>query len=126
MSRSAPENPVLRALFWRDEILQVMYWLAGENLADDVTANTLSSFLNESADEIAFQLARLARSGDLEARSGGRYRLTEGGASHGRQAFVDDFTGMMGQAHGECSDDCWCHRSNADAAACLRERSAHQ
>lgn len=125
MSRSAPEDPALRALFWRDEILQVMYWLAGEKLADEVTAATLSSFLNEPAHELAFQLARLARDGDLETRSGGRYRLSEAGAAHGRQAFSDDFAGLMGQAHGECSDDCWCHRSSEDAAACLRERSIH-
>ena len=40
----------LDALFWRNEILQVMFWLRGEGLADTVTASELEVFLSQNAD----------------------------------------------------------------------------
>jgi hypothetical protein len=34
-------NSALDALFWRDEILQVMFWMRGEGLAEVVSAQEL-------------------------------------------------------------------------------------
>ncbi len=124
MSRKAPRDPALRALFWRDEILQVMYWLSGESLATDVTAGDLARFLDHDSAEIDFSLARLAQDGDLQLVGVFRYALTERGAAHGRRGFEDEFSGMVSQAHGECGADCWCHRSSEEARSCLEARLA--
>ncbi len=124
MSQQRPDDPALRALYWRDEILQVMYWLSGEGIAEDVTARQLGTFLEEDADELALALARLAHDGYVEAIAPARYAMTEKGAEHGKRGFADEFAGMVNQAHGECGADCWCHRSKDDAEACLADRRA--
>jgi len=124
MSRIPPEDPALRALFWRDEILQVMYWLAGESLATDVSAPELGRFLDHDIAELEFSLLRLAEQGYVKTVGVFRYGLTDIGAIHGRRGFEDEFSGMVSQAHGECGADCWCHRSSEDARSCLEERLA--
>lgn len=124
MSRKAPDDPALRELFWRDEILQVMYWLSGESLASDVTAAELGRFLDHDIAELEFALLRLAQGGDVQSVGIFRYALTDTGALHGRRGFEDEFSGMVSQAHGECGADCWCHRSSEDARSCLEERLA--
>lgn len=122
--RKAPDDPALRALFWRDEILQVMYWLSGESLATDVTAAELARFLDHDIAELEFSLLRLAQDGYVQPTRVFRYTLTDTGALHGRRGFEDEFSGMVNQAHGECGADCWCHRSSEDARSCLEERLA--
>ncbi len=124
MDKQRPDDPALRALYWRDEILQVMYWLSGEGLAEDVTAQQLGTFLDEDSDELALALVRLARDGYVGTIAPGRYTMMEKGAEHGKRGFADEFAGMVNQAHGECGADCWCHRSKEDAAACLADRAA--
>lgn len=124
MSRKAPDDPALRALFWRDEILQVMYWLSGENLSNDVTGAELSRFLDHDGGELDSALSRLAQDGHVRQGQDGRYSLTDAGAQRGRRGFEDEFSGMFNQAHGECGADCWCHRSSEDARSCLEERLA--
>jgi hypothetical protein len=102
----------LEGLYWRGEILQALYWMRGEGLAEDVDAGSLATFLVADATVIARQMARLAAEGYLEeAGSPGapRYRLTDRGAAEGGRSFHDEFAGLMHRGHGECSDDCWCH-----------------
>ncbi len=124
MSRKAPDDPALRALFWRDEILQVMYWLSGESLASDVTAAELARFLDHNTAELSRSLSRLTQDGYVGLVGAERYALTDAGALRGRRSFEDEFSGMVSQAHGECGADCWCHRSSEDARSCLEERLA--
>ena len=53
---SKEHDAALNALFWRDEILQVMFWLKGEGLAEVVTAQELETFLNTDVKTIHFYL----------------------------------------------------------------------
>lgn len=99
----------LEALYWQDEILQVMYWLLGERFAQEVGVGDLQRFLAAGPDLLASNLAELAAAGLLE-RQGARYRLTETGQGEAQRRFVDEFRPLLGKSgHGECSDDCWCH-----------------
>ncbi len=123
----------LEVLRVRDEVLQAMYWMRSEGLAEAPTAEELARFLAVPADTLALHLERMELDGYLE-RSGAAngdpvehapgYRLTPSGEETGKRAFADEFAGLTGQAHGECDDDCWCHDSPEEAARCLEERGA--
>lgn len=39
------ENP-LDAIYWRDELLQILYWFRGEGLGEAVTPQELVPFMN--------------------------------------------------------------------------------
>ena len=114
----------LDALRIREEVLQAMYWMAGEGLADAPTAAELSRFLAVPAATLSVYLDRFVADRYL-ARSGEGYRMTPKGEELGRRSFADEFAGLTGQAHGECDDDCWCHESPEEAARCLDERLQH-
>jgi hypothetical protein len=108
----------------RDEVLQAMYWMRGEGLADAPSAEELSRFLAVPAATLTPYLERFAADGDL-AMQGPGWTLTEQGAQHGKRAFADEFADMTKPGHGECDDDCWCHDSPEEAARCLEERAGH-
>ena len=109
------------ALKVREEVLQAMYWLAGEGLADAPTAEQLSRFLAVPATTLAVYLDRFVEERYLE-RVGDGYRMTPKGEALGKRSFAEEFAGLTGQAHGECDEDCWCHESPEEAARCLEER----
>ena len=112
-------------LFWRDEVLQVMYWMSGEGLGDVVTPRDLVSFLRSGEDVIATVMERCAVERFLEETGrDGAYRLTELGMDAGKRSFALEFEGMTNQGHGDCDPDCWCHKSAARAAQCTTERLA--
>lgn len=117
-----PKSAALRALYWRSEILQVMYWLRGEGLGEVVDAALLERFLGVDADVGVTYLEQLVRDGYLDAVPGG-YRLSETGLAEGRTEFAMSFADLTRPAHGECSADCWCHASAEEAAACAAERA---
>ncbi|CAA9539461.1 MAG: hypothetical protein AVDCRST_MAG73-1771 [uncultured Thermomicrobiales bacterium] len=101
----------LDALRWRDELLQVLYWLRGEGLGERVAPNEVTTFLGAEPDEIRHRLESLVDEGYVEVveNEAGRYRLTDWGAKEGGRRFADEFAGLTGQAHGECNNpDCSC------------------
>jgi hypothetical protein len=101
----------LEALYWRDEILQALFWMSGEGLADAATAADLARFLAADETLIGAELERLAAGGYLErmeARDARSYRLTEIGRLEGGRSFQDEFDGLTRQAHGECAPGCTC------------------
>jgi hypothetical protein len=114
----------LESLRIRDEVLQAMYWMRSEGLAETPSAGDLARFLAVPAATLAPYLERFARDGYLEAADGG-FRMTVRGEEVGKRSFADEFAGLTGQAHGECDEDCWCHESPEEAARCLEERTAH-
>ena len=116
-----PKSAALRALYWRSEILQVMYWLRGEGLGEVADAQLLERFLGVEADIGVSYLDRLALDGYLELAPGG-YVLSEMGLREGKTEFALSFADLTRPAHGECSADCWCHNSVEEAAACAAER----
>lgn len=106
----------------RDEVLQAMYWMRSEGLAEAPTADELARFLAVPAATLAPFLERFVRDGLLEA-AGDRFRLTASGEEMGKRTFADEFADMTKPGHGECDEDCWCHESPEEAARCLEERS---
>lgn len=98
-------------LYWQDEVLQALYWLRGEGLADAVDAAYLSRILATESRTLGRQLARLAAGGYLERVSERprRYHLTELGRLEGARSFADEFDGLTRSAHGECAPGCSCH-----------------
>ena len=117
-----PKSEALRAMYWRSEILQVMYWLRGEGFGDQVDARLLERFLGVDAEVGVRYLDRLVVEGYVEA-VGDRYTLSEMGKKEGALEFVAAFSELTKSAHGECSADCWCHSSPEEADACARERA---
>src|SRR5688572_2907826 len=101
----------LEALFWRDEILQALYWLQGESLDDAMNADRLAQLLVADLTIVTTELGRLAEGGYLDVTPGSpaRYRLTEMGRIEGARSFQDEFDGLTRQAHGECAPGCWCN-----------------
>ena len=126
----APKSEALRTLYWRSEILQVMYWLRGERLGrgprqDEADPVLLERFLGVDAEIGVHYLDQLAVEGYLEAADG-RYRLSEAGANEGALEFAASFEELTRPTHGECSADCWCHSSPEEAEACAAERAGHE
>jgi hypothetical protein len=114
----------LEVLRVRDEVLQAMFWMRSEGLADACTPMQLGSFLAVPPDTLAPYLERFERDGHLALGDGG-YRLTERGLELGKRTFAEEFADLTKPGHGECDEDCWCHDSPEAAAACLEERKGH-
>lgn len=101
-----------------DEILQVMYWMRGEGLADAVTAADLCRWVGVEAPRVGALLDRLGSRGWVERRSApgaagpAVYALTSSGVKEGGRRFADEFAELTRAGHGECNDpDCDCHRT---------------
>ncbi|MDQ4131162.1 MAG: hypothetical protein M3133_09290 [Actinomycetota bacterium] len=120
----APKSEALRNLYWRSEILQVMYWLRGEGFGEVVDAHLIERFLGVEAAVGITYLLRLVDEGYLEVAGDG-FRLSERGVREGGEEFAASFGHLTRPAHGECSADCWCHASVEEAEACAAERAAH-
>lgn len=117
-----PKSPALRQLYWRSEILQLMYWLRGEGLGDVVDAPLMERFLGVEAAVGLGYLSQLVDDGYLERRVDG-FVLSERGLEEGKTEFALSFADLTRPTHGECSADCWCHVSADEAAACAAERA---
>lgn len=120
--RDEPVTPALRRLYWRDEILQVMFWIEGEGLGDEVDAPTVARFLGIEADVATQYLDRLVEDGHLHRDEHPRYRLSPEGRQDGSRIFAAEFADLTRPGHGECGPDCWCHASPEEADACHDER----
>ena len=122
MVHQPPKSASLRELFWRSEILQVLYWLRGEGFDDQMDARGLERFLGVDAEVVEAYLERLADQGYL-VRAGARYALSPAGGLEGGLEFASSFADLSRPTHGECSADCWCHNSPDEAAACQSARA---
>jgi hypothetical protein len=118
-----PKSEALRALYWRDEILQMMFWIQGEGFGDRVDPALLERFLGVDAAVGLKYLDRLVDEGLLRTE-GGLYEMTEEGRSYGAKVFAEEFSDLTRPSHGECGPDCWCHASPEEAEACAAERLA--
>jgi hypothetical protein len=119
-----PKSAALAALYWRSEILQVLYWLRGEGLGEEADAALIERFLGVDAAVGVSYLERLVEEGYLERTDAG-YRLSGRGLEEGAAEFAASFSELTRPAHGECSPDCWCHVSVEEAEVCAAERHAH-
>ena len=119
------DNP-LDAIYWRDELLQILYWFRGEGLGEAVTPRDLLPFLSADEALIRLHLDHLVDDGYVQRVDGTpvRYQLTEWGVKEGGRRFADEFTGLTGQAHGECNNpNCSCRTLGPEA--CEARSHAH-
>jgi hypothetical protein len=100
----------LDRLYWRAEILQALYWMRGEGLADDVAPAALAAFLVAEPGIIERECASLVAEGFLllVGLDGPRYGLSELGLAEGGRSFHDEFADLIKPAHAECGPGCWC------------------
>jgi hypothetical protein len=108
----------LQGIYWRDEILQLMFWLSGEGLAQDAAADDLRRFLEADPGGLEARLAELVQEGYLDRCPGDsrRFRLSAFGIEEGRRRFVEEFSPFLGrESHIVCGDPiCECHSTGAD------------
>ena len=107
-----------RGLAAQDEVLQVMFWLRGESLAEDVSIADLARFIGSEDVELEPVLRRLADLGLIRTLGGDmiRYALTPEGAREGGRRFADEFADLTKPGHGECGDpECDCKQSGNPA-----------
>ena len=116
----------IQHIYWRDEILQLMFWLCGEGLAQDATPDDLRRFLETAPGGLETCLEQLVQEGYLDRcpGEGKRYRLSAFGIEEGRRRFIDEFSPYLGrQSHIVCGDPtCECHGTGAD---CPRVQERH-
>jgi hypothetical protein len=129
MPSDEPRDPGIEKLAATDELLQVMYWLRGERLAEDVTAGDLTRWVGLTAAEIGPLLAAMAACGlvrEQAPRADGapRYALTAAGVREGGRRFADEFAALTRPGHGECGDaECDCHQTGNPADCVHRYES---
>lgn len=123
MSSSAPKSVALRALYWRSEILRVVYWLYGEGLGDLVDIALIRRYLGvDSHENLSTYLDHLVEEGSL-VRDGDWYALSARGRAAGEVEMATAFSDLVIPLSGECDEECWCHTSPAEAQACADQRA---
>ena len=101
-----------------DEMLELLFWMEGEGLEESATLSGIARFLAQAEAQAEATLGRLVARGDVVGEQG-RYALTEIGRSEAARRFVEDFSGLVAQGHGECNDpQCDCRTSPGGAADC--------
>lgn len=105
------EKSSLRALFWKDEILQILYWLNGEGLGDEVPVVQVLSLLNTNEANLLYHLRKMVDEGVLVASSSDldrntRITLAPDTKKEAGRRFADAFQGYQKAGHGECGPDC--------------------
>lgn len=109
-------------IFWRDEILQVVYWYRGEGFGTAISVLELQSFLSAEVSLLNVVLERMVEDGYLireeNDKATPRYTFTSMGAREGARRFADEFAGLTNQAHGECNDPkCGCQTLGPEACS---------
>jgi len=123
VTSSAPKSEFLRALYWRSEILGVVYWLHGEGLGDIVDIDLIRQYLDVDAHEnLAEYLDLLVGDGSLVC-DGEWYALSARGLTDGEAQAATAFTDQIHPVRNDCDEQCWCEASTAEAEACAGARS---
>lgn len=113
-------NPLGR----RDELLELMYWLEGEQITNAATVVAMARFLVAPEHEVATTVRDLVTRGDVEPSGDAEFRLTAQGRQDAKRRFAETFAGMTGQGHGECNDPtCDCRTNPNGAAECPAHRA---
>lgn len=121
-----PHCGALKSMFWRSEILQVMFWLKGEGFGDDVDAAVIQRFLGVDAETGIRYLDELVEEGLVEC-VGDRFSLSELGRREGGIEFAESFEELTHGTHGECGPDCpHCFPADPDDTDCTEGCPAFQ
>ncbi|SDB34016.1 hypothetical protein SAMN03097699_0791 [Flavobacteriaceae bacterium MAR_2010_188] len=109
MKMEGIENTPIKNIFWKDEILQVLYWMKGEGLGKTVALQEIIPFLNTSEENLNYHLLKLHKEGFLKSEPDEesiKFSLSETGNREGAKHFAEAFQGMQKAGHGECGPDC--------------------
>lgn len=118
METNGIEKSALRCLFWKDEILQVLYWIKGEGLGDYVPASQIGALLGTHPDNLLYHLQKLVAEGVLVAGSEDidlqtAISLSDEAKKEAGKRFAEAFQGLQKAGHGECGPDCeFCYGSD--------------
>ncbi len=104
----------------RDEVLEMLYWIEGEGFSGASTLDAIARFLTHNREAVARTLDDLVARGDTtHSAVTGAYRLTDAGRREAARRFAEEFSPLLSQGHGECSDpNCDCHSSAGGPAEC--------
>lgn len=110
----------------RDEMLELLFWFEGEGLGSSATIPGMTRFLAQPEELVRATLADLDnREYIVLIEETGEYRLTGTGRMEAARRFADEFSELLSQGHGECSDpNCDCHDNPEGAAECHAARAA--
>ena len=105
------EKSSLRSLFWKDEILQILYWMNGEGFGQQVQVVQVLSLLNTNEANLHYHLSKLVTEGVLlaskaEIDNTTSIQLSPKIKKEAGQRFADAFQGYQKAGHGECGPDC--------------------
>ncbi len=112
-------------LFWREEILQVLYWMEGEGLANAIPFSRLLSLLNTTNTNLLLHLKKNITAGYLKTEAGelnenSSIQLTPSGKKEAGAIFRNAFDGMQKAGHGECGPDCeFCYLEGEKLEDCV-------
>lgn len=105
MTTTTRATDAVEALRCRDDILQAMFWLRGEDAGRGPDLATLSRLLVSDPDTVRAQLSVLDADG-LVRTDGDHYHLTDAGVREGGRRFADEFADLTRAAHAECPPNC--------------------
>jgi len=111
----------------RDEMLELLFWFEGEGLQASANIVGMTRFLAHPEAVVRATLADLMERKFVVELGGNipEYRLTEVGRREASRRFKDEFSELLSQGHGECSDpNCDCHDNPGGAAECHAARAA--
>ena len=105
------EKSPLRALFWKDEILQILYWMNGEGFGKEVPASQILALLNTNKENLHYHLNKLVKDKVLHANApsvedGTLISLSGDAKKEAGTRFAEAFQGYQKAGHGECGPDC--------------------
>lgn len=111
METNKIESSPLRALFWREEILQVLYWMDGEGFGSWVSAPQIITFLNTNSANLLYHLEKMVEQGYLviqgdSFKEASLVGLSSLGKKEAGRQFSEAFQGLQKAGHGECGPDC--------------------
>lgn len=119
------DKEALETLFWKEEILQVLYWMEGEGLADSVSCLRLLPLLNTTMENLLIHLQKNIDAGYLKmtddrlSETSG-VQLTISGKKEAAGIFRNAFEGMQKAGHGECGPDCeFCYLEGEKLEDCV-------
>lgn len=112
------DNPI----FLQDEILQMMFWMRGEGLGEEVKPEDINRFLGLPESDLKATIQQLVELNSLEFcyENGAdiRVKLTQQGIEEGKKRFKEEFDGYLGHdSHLVCDDpNCDCHEPDFEGA----------
>lgn len=112
------EKTALRALFWKDEVMQIMYWMDGEGFGERVPVSQVLALLDTNEENLVFHLQKMLEDQVIESDSpeiskSSQIRLSSSSKKEAGRRFATAFQGYQKAGHGECGPDCeFCYGPN--------------